>query len=409
MTKSSIRIVKVPLPENEKMSTKPQVFPKMPRLYLELLENKSKIKQDLINKDYVPDSFDSKVDSLLNNEKPEADDYDSDIDEKPKPVEVVDDSDDDKKKYETDDDKKRDHSDVEVSDDDEPPPVQKKKYDTDDDDESVKSAKRSSSSADDLSNRLKELLKDDKEDKKQSDDSRFARKDKYSRRRNDNNNPPQPPPSYNQPPKLSEIDSGNFNKEYRNIAYEQDDNDDAKRELMFKMELLKKSYPHAVIQEFSIHSDYSNMKKTYDSTVRRLSLDSTVENYKTYLIGGFMVTEYILGNFLGFDMQGFTQQQIISMNNYEKLLIELGEKSYVPEGSQWPVEVRLLGMIIIQAALFIISRMIMKKTGSNLLGMINNMNINTANRQTTAKRKMKGPSINLDEMPDINQPADNNV
>jgi hypothetical protein len=89
------------------------------------------------------------------------------------------------------------------------------------------------------------------------------------------------------------------------------------------------------------------------------------------------------------------------MNSYEKLLIELGEKSYVPTGSKWPVELRLLFMIIMNAAFFIISRMILKKTGANLLGMINNMNV--SNHQPTtqqAKRKMKGPEIDLDNLPE---------
>jgi len=233
MTKNNIRIVKVPLPESEKTSIKPQVFPKMPRLYLELMENKSKIKQDLINKDYVPDNFDSKVDNfdskvdnLLSQNKTdvEKNKYDSDDDS------VIKDDSDEEKVDTPHEDKKRYDSDVDISDDDDKS-VERKKYDTDDD-ESEKSAKRSSSSADDLSNRLKELLKDDKD---VSNNQKFVKKDKYSRRREDN----QPSASYNQPPKLSDIDSGNFNKEYRNIAYEQDDNEDAKREIMFKMELLK--------------------------------------------------------------------------------------------------------------------------------------------------------------------------
>jgi hypothetical protein len=113
-----------------------------------------------------------------------------------------------------------------------------------------------------------------------------------------------------------------------------------------------------------------------------------------------MVTEYIFGSWFKFDMQGFTQQQILSMSSYEKLLIELGERSYVPEGSSWPVEVRLLFLIIINAAFFIISKLILRKTGSNLMNMVNSMN--TANAPSTrpgVKRKMKGPSINLDEIP----------
>jgi hypothetical protein len=108
-------------------------------------------------------------------------------------------------------------------------------------------------------------------------------------------------------------------------------------------------------------------------------------------------------------MNGFTQQQCVSIHTYEKLLIELGEKSYVPSGSKWPVEVRLLFLIIMNAAFFIISKIILKKTGSNLMGMINNMNAtsttssNVTSNPLLKKRKMKGPSINLDDIPDIDE------
>ena len=181
----------------------------------------------------------------------------------------------------------------------------------------------------------------------------------------------------------------------------EEETEDQKREIMFKFELLRKSYPTATIPEFSIHSDFATMQKAYESSVRRLSLDSTVENYKTYLIGGFMITEFIFGNFLGFDMQGFTQQQIVSMNSYEKLLIELGEKSYVPTGSRWPVELRLVFLIIMNAAFFIVSKMIMKKTGANLMGMINSMNSSSSSGGVPKrKRRMRGPNIDLEDIPD---------
>ena len=169
---------------------------------------------------------------------------------------------------------------------------------------------------------------------------------------------------------------------------------------MFKFEILKKKYPSVLIPEFSIHSDYNYMKKTYDGLVRKVSLDSTVESYKTYLIGGFMACEFVLGNFLKFDMQGFTQQQILSMNSYERLLIEIGEKSYLPTGSKWPVELRLFFMIIMNAAFFIISKMIMKKTGANLMGMINSMNVAETPGTQKPKKKMKGPEIDINNLPE---------
>ena len=169
---------------------------------------------------------------------------------------------------------------------------------------------------------------------------------------------------------------------------------------MFKFELLKKSYKDNNIPEYSLHSDYSTMKKSYESTVRRLSLDSSVDNYKQFLIGGFMLTEFVFGNWLKFDMQGFTQQQILSMSSYEKLLIELGEKSYIPNGSKWPAELRLLFLIIMNAAFFIVSRMIMKKTGANIMNMVNSMNSSSSsNTIPKKKKKMAGPSVNFDDIP----------
>ena len=98
------------------------------------------------------------------------------------------------------------------------------------------------------------------------------------------------------------------------------------------------------------------------------------------------------------------------MNQYEKLLIELGEKSYVPDGvSKFPVEVRLLFLVLMNAAIFVGSKMLMAKTGANLLNMVNSMNsfsngqqppqmpMRRSNNPVMGKRKMRGPSINVNE------------
>jgi hypothetical protein len=160
-------------------------------------------------------------------------------------------------------------------------------------------------------------------------------------------------PLLNTPPSLSQLNIRDTVIPNLKYMHEDTENDNLKRELLFKFDLLKKSYKDVTIPEYTMHSDYKTMKQSYDNTVKRVSIDASVDSYKTYLIGGFMVVEYLLGNFLGFDMHGFTQQQIVSMSTYERLLIELGEKSYVDEESQWPVELRLVGMIIMNAAFFI--------------------------------------------------------
>lgn len=477
--KQNVKIIKVPLTTKEKSIDRPQVFPRLPRLYLELLENKSKIKQDLINKEYSPkkgispeenkNSFDTKLDSYLNSEKQEKDemifekkrkknkldnnidnnndigndikinsedendvdisknnykddntddeDYDNnsdkhkdkdsdkhtdkDIDKhKDKDIDKHKDKDIDKYK-DKGDDKYKDKDDDKYKDDD---TIKNNEDDTESivSNKSDNSTKSDASSVDNLEDRLNSLLDDKDDDNLTVVTEKSKKKNKYSRQRDFNKYSVKK--EKNIAPSLAELEAQggytrkNVLRDINNVPYSEQEEDDLKREIMFKIELLKKSYPNATIPEFSIHSDYRSMKKIYDDTVRRLSLDSTVENYKTYLIGGFMACEFLFGNFLKLDMTGFTQQQILSMNSYEKLLIEIGEKSYVPTGSKWSVELRLLFMIIMNAAFFVISKMIMKKTGANLMGMINSMNVQ--NQPQAKKRKMNGPNIDISNLPD---------
>ena len=477
--KNHIKVVKVYLSRDERPADRPQAFPRIPRLYLELLENKAKIKQDLVNREHVPSSSvpvfpdvrrpssersketysDRYKDSDRRDTRKYRDRSDRDRSDRDrsspeptndKPLEIIDSESDNGSLHSGDEIREKvesgngndtgtksdidrsdrsDRSDLDDYDKDRPNLDDRDPYS---DDESI----RSKDSDNDLSNRLKELLNDTDNDdnvsvdsmadmqrsleRSRSDrgrrDSRDDRSDKYSRHHDDrfqhkSSHRSVPyrsmtrDPASGAPPTLAELqEQGAYsNKDHlrdiNQVNMGEQDSEDRKREILFKFDLLRKSYPNSTIPEFSIHSELSAMQKAYDDSVRRLSLDSTVENYKTYLIGGFMLVEFIFGNFLGFDMQGFTQQQILSMNSYEKLLIELGEKSYVPTGSKWPVELRLLFLIIMNAAFFIVSKMIMKKTGANLMNMINGMNT-SSNASAPRKRKMRGPNINLDDIPE---------
>ena len=79
------------------------------------------------------------------------------------------------------------------------------------------------------------------------------------------------------------------------LEYEKEDEEDKNREMLFKSKLIfnKKSYKEADFPEYSIHTDYKTLQHEYDSTVKKLSVDSTVDSYKTYLMGGFLVVEYL--------------------------------------------------------------------------------------------------------------------
>ena len=437
-----VKVIKVPLKRSS--IDRPQVFPRLPRLYLELIENKAKIKQDLVNKEHSPQI--SVVEHIpikdFNKNNHFDDRKKQNHKESKKPIEDTDDdSGDDSDESNTttppSKNKKKDSKDFEsrmdflLSDDDNESDeeiIEKKRSsskesvsssdsevsETNDKDKDNDKDNSSAGDSEDLSVRLKELLNDDSSsevsfDKNSERSSKKKKnKDKYSRHRDSMGHSIPITTNYGSAPTLSELEKqGGYipRKELRDInqtTMNEQKEEDAKRELLFKFDLLRKSYPSSIIPEYTIHTDIRTLQKSYGDSVRRLSLDSSVENYKTYIVYGFMGCEFVFGNFLGFDMQGFTQQQILSMNSYEKLLIELGEKSYVPTGSKWPVELRLLFMIIMNAAFFVISKMIMKKTGANILGMVNSMNAAPTQASTPAhrKRRMKGPNIDLPDLDD---------
>jgi hypothetical protein len=414
-------------------------FDRMPRMYLELLENKDKIRPHLVNKEYDPEdassvySFDvnpapaaaarsvPRLDSRIEEEdfEDEEDEDEDDADEEDgnSQNDAADDEEDNVHADEVlldmnndDDDNHDDNHDdafseasgstqlsqpvsetslvssTGTSDKSVPTPSARKTSSS-----SVGSSRSSSrsfrppltSKEEEVKNRTKQKLKD----------LLFSDKEGATR----------------EVPTLAELKKRGEVKDSRCIpdlnrmeGDKMEEEDELKRELLFKFGLLKKSYKHVNVPEFTMHSDYKNMNQTYENTLRQVSLDSNVESYKSLLVGGFMLLEFILGFWLKFDMSGFTQQQILNMNQYERLLIELGEKSYVPGGSQWPVEVRLLGLIVMNAIIFIISKMILKKTGSNLVGLMNSVNTVMGSAAQKPKRRMRGPSVDLESIPDVN-------
>lgn len=193
------------------------------------------------------------------------------------------------------------------------------------------------------------------------------------------------------PPTLDELQAKNphepiLRKEYKFPQSEDEVAAKRRNEVYFQYQVLKRMHPNAPIPEFTMYSDPELMAQKYEMIAKKLSLDSSVENWKRYMIIFVMGLEVVLGK-MSFDVEGFAQQQLIQMNTYDSLLVEMAEKSYTPNGkSKWPVEVRLLMMLTVNMAMFIICRMIQKRTGTNLLGSINQQ-LNAGGEE----RLMRGP------------------
>jgi len=173
------------------------------------------------------------------------------------------------------------------------------------------------------------------------------------------------------PPTLSEINqTQQHHQPIKNFAYTNtDDEMKRKRELLFRFDILKRSYKEAHIPEFTEYTDIQTMERIYEDTVRKVGLESKVEGYKKFLTMGFFGVEFVFTKFMGLDMSGFAKQQMSSMNSYERLLIELGEKAMIEKSkSQWPVELRLLFTIVMNAVIFLLMKSVMNGGITSLVG-----------------------------------------
>jgi hypothetical protein len=174
-----------------------------------------------------------------------------------------------------------------------------------------------------------------------------------------------------------------------------------KEEYVWRFKILKKKYKTASIPEFNEHDDITIMKNVYNTTLKDLELNDNVESYKVYMMGGFYATEFFLTNFMKLEeMEGFADSQMARMNKYDRLLVELGERSYNRWGTSIPVEIRLLFMIIFQAGLYYIIKVTSSGSNNSVAEIIKMIfGDSTAPKQEEPpKKKMRGPSIKVEEM-----------
>ena len=219
--------------------------------------------------------------------------------------------------------------------------------------------------------------------------------------------------SKNQVPLMSggDVSSG---PNVANMSYTGTEKDlQRKRDLLYKFKILKRQYTNGFVPEVNEYMDLHDLEREYDSVTRQLRLDDQVENYKKYLTMGFWGLEMVLKTFLKFqDIDGFASQQIAGLNQYEKILLEIGEKHSVSMSSQWPPELRLAGMVFMNAAVFLGTRMLFKGGSSGIMSSLfggsskpssnspppMNFGGSASSGSSAPKKKMRGPDLDIEDL-----------
>lgn len=132
-----------------------------------------------------------------------------------------------------------------------------------------------------------------------------------------------------------------------------------------RLQILKTRFRDVTIPKNVADMEWRSLRKIYYIEMDRVSIAKNVEGYKMIMIVMFFILEYIGAKFLKINITGFTVHSLRTMHRYERLLIELGEKDYASFGANWPVELRLAGLVGVNAVIFVIAKYVFKVTGSD--------------------------------------------
>ncbi len=421
MTKQKgIKFVKVET-DRPLLTFYPPKYELEPRLYMEMLENKAKVKPTLRNTEWISKKS-SSYSASVNDERTFSDYQENKPKSPPKSpprkqkiIDITNASDTDLKNFESkvlenkyNDDKTDDLDNLKGS-------IKfgfrnklKQRRDERDDERRSRDDRDERRSRDDDERRSR----DDDERRSRDDDERRRRDDRDDDRRDDRDEKkkdesplskmlkgevvdeipkeevkspsqqlPQPQVS-NIPPSLSEISEGRVQVDsngIRSLDYittDERDEQEKKRDLLNKFSKLKKEYHNAHIPNHTEHTDLITLQKDYNSIKKQLEIDAKSLRYKQWLLYSFLGLEILLLNFGSFDdIRGFYNYQKNCINQYESLLFELGEKNYIQDEKKWPVEIRLIGVVAMNAAFFIGGKWAERKYGVNILTLFNPMNI----------------------------------
>jgi hypothetical protein len=186
--------------------------------------------------------------------------------------------------------------------------------------------------------------------------------------------------------------------------------EEERQEYLYKLKKIRQRKPDLQLPPYGEHSTHDELKKIYDETMRDISVEYNIKSYKGYMTGSFLLIEFLCTQFFGINMTGYAKTQMSLIDDYNELLDELGEKSYMGFGSWLPVEVRLLGVILFNAAIFYIGKLIAEKGGETVSVLFaslfgkkagNNSTQQETKKSATQKKKRRGPSTTAEDIKEM--------
>lgn len=167
-----------------------------------------------------------------------------------------------------------------------------------------------------------------------------------------------PPPMFRQPAPEDTHQFqgfGGMKPDYASITRSQEAY--LRQEFKMKFGILRANYPQWNVIEPNESLTVQQIHDLYNHYIHEIMVSRETGQYKVYMVIFLMVIEVIGVKFLKLNMSGYTMSQLKIMNRYDTLFTELGEKWLVGGGvSNWPVEARIMMMMMFNAVIFLVVR-----------------------------------------------------
>lgn len=170
-----------------------------------------------------------------------------------------------------------------------------------------------------------------------------------------------------------------------------------REDYLARLRLLKKQHPEHEFPPYSReHTDKTTLKRIYNDAYQDLTIDDNVDGYETVLRVLFIGMGMFGKRFISPSFKDFASSQLKKMKKYRRLLYELGDKSYMNYMNSWPVEVRLLGLVIFDAMVFWLAHVAATFLGAtDLIQLFTG--VTTASTEP-AKSRMRGPKTKIEDI-----------
>lgn len=132
---------------------------------------------------------------------------------------------------------------------------------------------------------------------------------------------------------------------------------------------LKLNYPDRGI-EFPAEKSLNKIHDTYHAVIKSIYVNMNLGQLQLGYIIVLMAIEFVCVKAFNIPLAGFTKMELKRMYRYNQLMVELGENLYSAGNSQWPIEWRILGTLVMNIVIFVALKFLAQYVGGESMSEV---------------------------------------